>query len=208
MSIRLHDFALSGHAHRVRLFLSLLGLPFETVPVNLAKKEHKGEAFLALNAFGQVPVLQDGELTLPDSNAIILYLALKHDPSRQWWPEAPAQAAQVQRWLSVAAGPLANGASKVRWTRLSGGAPDPAAVDMANHLLVIMDQHLAAQRFLASEQHPTLADIALYSYTARVTEGGIPLEPHAHVRRWLADLEALPRFLPMPSTEPFARKPA
>lgn len=208
MSIRLHDFALSGHAHRVRLFLTLLGLPFETVPVNLAGKEHKGEAFLALNPFGQVPVLQDGDLTLADSNAIIVYLALKHDPSRQWWPEDPAQIARVQRWLSVAAGPLAHGVAKVRWTGLSGGTPEAPVVEMANQLLRLMDQHLAGQRFLASTQHPTLADIALYSYTARVTEGGISLEPHAHLRRWLAELEALPRFLPMPSTEPFARKPS
>ncbi|RZL01789.1 MAG: glutathione S-transferase family protein [Rubrivivax sp.] len=208
MSIRLHDFALSGHAHRVRLFLSLLGLPFETVPVNLAKGEHKGEAFLALNAFGQVPVLQDGDLTLPDSNAIIVYLALKHDPSRQWWPEEPLQIARVQRWLSVAAGPLAHGVAKVRWTVLTGGTPDKAVVEMATQLLRVMDQHLAVQRFLASEHRPTVADIALYSYTARVTEGGIALEPHVHVRRWLAELEALPGFLPMPSTEPFAKKPA
>ncbi|MGH6647884.1 glutathione S-transferase family protein [Aquabacterium sp.] len=208
MTIRLHDFALSGHAHRVRLFLSLLGLPFETVPVNLAKGEHKGEAFLALNAFGQVPVLQDGDLTLPDSNAIIVYLALKYDPSRQWWPEDAAQIAQVQRWLSVAAGPLAHGVAKVRWTGLTGGTPEKPVVEMATQLLRVMDQHLAAQRFLASEAHPTVADIALYSYTARVTEGGISLEPHAQVRRWLAELEALPGFLPMPSTEPFAKKPA
>jgi glutathione S-transferase len=192
----------------VRLFLSLLGLPYETVPVNLPKGEHKGEAFLALNAFGQVPVLQDGDVTLPDSNAIILYLALQHDPSRQWYPQDAVQIARVQRWLSVAAGPLAHGTAKVRWITLSGGTPDKAQVDMATQLLHLMDQHLAAQRFLASERHPTVADIALYSYTARVTEGHVALQPYAHVRRWLAELEALPGFLPMPSTEPFGKKAA
>ena len=207
MSIRLHDFALSGHAHRVRLFLSLLGLSFETVSVNMAKGEHKGEAFLALNAFGQVPVLEDGDVTLSDSNAINVYLALKHDPSRQWWPESPVQIARVQRWLSVAAGQLAQGAARARWICLTGGTPDQAVIDTAVQLLSVMDQHLAGQRFLASEQHPTVADVALYSYTVRAPEGGISLEAHTHVRRWLSELEALPGFVPMPSTQPF-KKPA
>ena len=113
----------------------------------------------------------------------------------------------MQRWLSVAAGPLAHGVAKVRWTGLSGGTQEAAVVDMANQLLRVLDQHLASHRFLASDERPTVADIALYSYTARVTEGGISLEPHVHLRRWLTELEALPRFLPMPSTEPFAGKP-
>lgn len=207
MSIRLHDFTVSGHAHRVRLFLSLLGLAYETVPVNLPQGEHKGEAFLALNPFGQVPVLEDDGVALPDSNAILVYLALKHDPSRQWWPEDALGIARVQRWLSVAAGQLASGVAKARWVRLMGGVPEPAVVDLALHLLRLLDDQLARQRFLASEAHPTVADIALYSYTARVTEGGISLAPFSHVGRWLAELEALPGFLPMPSTEPF-RKPA
>ncbi|MBA4110544.1 MAG: glutathione S-transferase [Leptothrix sp. (in: Bacteria)] len=207
MSIRLHDFALSGHAHRVRLFLSLLGLPFEEVPVDLRGGEHKSAAFLSKNPFGQVPVLEDGPLTLADSNAIITYLALKYDPQRQWWPEAPAQIAEVQRWLSAAAGPLANGAAKARWTTLMGGTPDKAVLDTTRQLLLVMDQHLGGQRFLASEQHPTVADVALYSYTARVPEGGIALEDYPHVQRWLAEVEALPGFAPMPSTQPFG-KPA
>lgn len=207
MSIRLHDFALSGHAHRVRLFLSLLGLPFETVPVNMLKGEHKGQPFLALNAFGQVPVLEDGDVILSDSNAINIYLALKHDPSRQWWPESPVQIARVQRWLSVAAGQLAQGAARARWICLTGGTPDQAVIDTAVQLLRVMDQHLAGQHFLASEGHPTVADIALYSYTVRAPEGGMSLEAYPHVRRWLSELEALPGFVPMPSTQPF-KKPA
>ncbi len=74
-SIRLYRSALSGHCHRVELFLSLLGLPHEPIDVNLAAREHKTPEFLALNPFGQIPVLQDGALTLADSNAILLYLA-------------------------------------------------------------------------------------------------------------------------------------
>src|SRR5690242_15228787 len=97
-TLRVYHHPLSGHAHRVRLFLSLLGLPFETTEIDLVKGEQRQPGFLALNRFGQVPVLQDGELTLADSNAILTYLALRYDTSGRWLPRDPVGAAQVQRW--------------------------------------------------------------------------------------------------------------
>ncbi|MEX0758860.1 MAG: glutathione S-transferase N-terminal domain-containing protein, partial [Tistlia sp.] len=130
--IRLHDFALSGHAHRVRLFLSLLGLPLEIVPMGLAGGAQKRPAFLAINAFGQVPVIEDpngagpgGEpLVLADSNAILVYLAGRYDPSGRWLPREPLAAARVQRWLSVAAGQLNDGAARARILTLFGRPGD------------------------------------------------------------------------------------
>ena len=58
--IRLHRHPLSGHSHRAELMLSLLGLPFERVEVDLAKGAHKAPAFLAKTPFGQVPVIEYG----------------------------------------------------------------------------------------------------------------------------------------------------
>ena len=72
--IRLYRNVVSGHCHRVELFLSLLGLPFEKVELNFLENEHKSPSFLALNPLGQIPVLQDGDVTLADSNAILVYL--------------------------------------------------------------------------------------------------------------------------------------
>ena len=72
--IKLYRSVISGHSHRVELFLSLLGLPVECVDIDLATKGHKTSDFLAMNAFGQVPVIQDGDITLADSNAILVYL--------------------------------------------------------------------------------------------------------------------------------------
>lgn len=82
--VRLYRHPLSGHSHRVELFLSLLGVPFELVEVDLTKGAHKEPAFLALNPLGQVPVLEDGDLVLADSNAILVYLALSYDRARRW----------------------------------------------------------------------------------------------------------------------------
>lgn len=103
--IRLYRHPLSGHAHRAELMLSLLGLEADLIEVDLASGAHKAPDFLALNPLGQVPVIQDAAVTLADSNAILVALARKYDPSGRWYPSDPEAAAAVQRWLSLAAGP-------------------------------------------------------------------------------------------------------
>jgi len=198
--IRLHTFGLSGHAHRAELFLSLLGLPYERIEVNLVRKEQKRPEFLALNPLGKVPVIQDGDVTIPDSAAILVYLALRYDPEGHWLPRDPLRAAQVQRWLSIAAGPLVNGAASARWGGLMGRPADAGQQATAQELLGQMEAHLAAREFLVGDA-PTIADIALYSYTAHVPEGGVPLEPYPRVRGWLARIEALPGYIDMPRGE-------
>lgn len=194
--IRLHRMALSGHAHRVQLFLSLLGLPYEVVEVDLRAGAHKRPEFLRMNCFGQVPVIEDGDVTLGDSNAILVYLEGRYAPG-QWLPRDPVGAAQVQRWLSVAAGQLAFGAAAARVIVLFKRADDPsAAIARANALLQVMDSELAGRPFLAGKE-PTLADIANYTYTAHAPEGNVSLDPYPNVRAWLARIEALPGFVPM-----------
>ena len=109
-AIKLYRHPLSGHAHRVELMLSLLGVPTELVFVDLMKGAHKTPEFLALNRFGQVPVIDDNGIVLADSNAILVYLAGKYG-NGQWLPSDPLAQAKVQRWLSVASGELARGSS-------------------------------------------------------------------------------------------------
>ena len=82
--IRLYRHPVSGHAHRVELMLSLLGLPAELVDVDLFGGAQQGRPeFLAKNPFGQVPVIEDGDATVADSNAILVYLATRYDPAGQ-----------------------------------------------------------------------------------------------------------------------------
>ena len=193
---RLYRHPLSGHAHRAQLMLSLLHVPVELVDVNLAAGEHKTHAFLARNAFGQLPVLEIDGTVLADSNAILLYLAATSDPQRQWWPEDARTQAEVQRWLSVAAGPLASGPAAARVAHVFKRPANPAAVTAAESLFGVMDQHLARQPWLATG-HATLADIALYTYTAHAPEGGVALGRWPHIQAWLARIEALPGFVGM-----------
>jgi glutathione S-transferase len=198
-SIKLYNFPKSGHAHRIELMLSLLNLPTELVFVDLAKGAHKQPDFLALNPFGQVPVIDDNGTVIADSNAILVYLAKKYD-NGNWLPEEPAAAARVQRWLSVAAGPLAFGPAAARLVTVFGAAFNTDEVIARAHtLLKVIDAELATAPFLAGST-PTIADIANYSYIAHAPEGNVSLEPYANVRSWLARIESLPGFVAMPRT--------
>ncbi|AGP40312.1 hypothetical protein SCE1572_40915 [Sorangium cellulosum So0157-2] len=184
----------------MELFLSLLRLPFELVDVDLKSGAHKAPEFLRKNPFGQVPVIEDGDVTLADSNAILVYLAARYDPAGRWLPRDPVAAARVQQWLSVAAGQLVAGPGAARLARVFGAKVDvDRAKAIAGQLLAVVDQHLSARRFLAGDA-PTVADIAMYTYTAHAPEGGVSLEPYGHVRAWLARVEELPGFAPMTRT--------
>jgi len=193
--IRHYRMALSGHCHRVELLLSLLGLPYENVDVDLAAREHKSPAFLARNRFGQVPVIEDGEITLADSNAIMVYLEARYAPGR-FMPRDPAGAARVQRWLSVAAGPLAFGPALARIITLFRRADDPQpAIARAQQLFGVMEAELAERPWLAGTE-TTLADLANYAYVARAPEGNVSLQDYPALRAWLQRIEALPGFVP------------
>jgi len=204
--IRLFHHPLSGHVHRVELFLSLLGLPFEKVLVDLTKGETRTPDFLARNPFGQLPVIEDDGVTIADSNAILVYLARRYDTSGAWLPADALGAAQVQRWFSVAAGPLASGPASARVAVLFGRPRDAAPAQTAQKLFAVMEAHLAQQPFLVGAA-PTLADVSLYTYTAHAPEGGVLLDVYPNLRAWLARIEALPGFVGMrchPAAEPLA----
>lgn len=197
--MKLHYVPLSGHSHRAQLFLALLGVEHELVPVDLAAGEHKTPAFLAMNRFGQVPVLEDGETVIADSNAILVYLAKKYERT-DWLPETPLGAAQVQRWLSVAAGQIAYGVCAARLNTLFNAAFDTDEVIARAHAsLAVIDAELAQREWIAAT-HPTIADIALYSYIANAPEGNVDIGAYRHVEAWLKRIEALPRFVPFPQS--------
>ncbi|KJZ48397.1 glutathione S-transferase family protein [Pseudomonas fluorescens] len=198
-AIKLYNFPRSGHAHRVELMLSLLQLPTELIFVDLPKGAHKQPDFLALNAFGQIPVIDDQGVVLADSNAILVYLAQKYGNGR-WLPTDPVGAAKVQRWLSIAAGPIAFGPARARLITVFGAAYNAEEVIAYSHtVLKVIDQELAATPYLAGAE-PTIADVSAYSYIAHAPEGNVSLEDYANIRAWLARVEALPGFVGMPRT--------
>lgn len=198
-AIRIHSFPLSGHSHRVTLFASLAGINHELVFVDLAAGAQKSEAFRALNPAGQVPVIEDGDVVVTDANAILVYLAKKYAPS--YLPNDPLIEAQIQKFLTLAAGEIAFGPAAARLINVFN-APLDAAFTQATSAKVFgkLETHLQGRQFLVGDQ-PTIADIAIYSYTAHAPEGDVSLEPYPNIRRLLSNIEALPGFVPMPQTK-------
>ena len=198
-AIKLYRHPLSGHSHRVELMLSLLGLPTELVLVDLAKGEHKQPAFLAINAFGQVPVIDDQGVLLSDSNSILVYLAQKYG-NGSWQSSDPLAQAAVQRWLSVAAGQVAYGPAAARLITVFGASFNAdEVIGRAHTLLKVMETELADSAFLTGSA-PSIADVANYSYIAHAPEGNVSLQDYPNVRAWLQRVEALPGFVPMQRT--------
>ncbi len=197
--IRLFGFSLSGHSHRVQLFLSLLDLPYEFIAVDLPNRAQKSQEFLAMNPRGQVPVIVDGDITLYDSTAILVYLAKSYGPA-SWLPDSAVDAAHVQQFLSLAAGEILEGPARARLVTVFKAPLDhELAKGKAQAVLALLDQHLDGRDFLVGTQ-VTIADIACYSYVAHAPEGGVSLAEFARLRRWIARIEALPGFLPMPAS--------
>jgi len=199
-NIKLYRHALSGHSHRAQLLLSLLGLDAELVDVDLAAGEHKQAAFLAKNRFGQLPVLEDGDNVIADSNAILVYLAERYDASNTWMPIDPVAAAQVQRFLSTAAGQVAYGPAAARLVNVFGAALDhKRAIEVAHNLLGVLESHLDGREWLVGD-NPTVADVANYAYIAHAPEGDVSLQNYPNVQTWLGRIAALPGFVPMQAT--------
>ncbi len=203
--ITLHGTERSGHVHRVVLLLRMLEIPYRLV--SAPAEVRRSAEFLRLNPLGQIPVLEDGLILISDSNAILVYLAKRYAPGSRWLPEEPLAASQVQRWLSIAAGEIKYGPALARAIALWGDPGDRnSAVRITGRLFAFMEAHVSDRAYLATE-HPTIADLACYAYTAHAPEGGISLQPYPAIRGWLSRVEALPRFeamlrSPLPSAAP------
>ena len=197
-AVRIHHFPKSGHAHRALVFAKLAGIAHEAVLVDLAAGEHKTERFLAMNPNGQVPVVEDGETVVSDANAILVYLARKYAPN--WLPNDPLEEANVQRWLTLAAGEIAFGSCAARLITVFGAPLDADfAAATAAKAMQKLEAGLDGRDWLVGNR-PTIADVAAYSYTAHAPEGNVSLEPYPNVRAWIVRFEALDGFVAMPAT--------
>ncbi|WP_420413494.1 glutathione S-transferase family protein [Roseibium sp.] len=197
-AVKVYSFPLSGHSHRIELFASLAGINHEIVKVDLAAGEHKQQPFLKLNPLGKVPVIEDGGVVVSDSNAILVYLARKY--ASNWLPTDPVEEAEVQRILSLAANEIANGPAAARLANVFGADVDTdRAKGIAAVVFEYFETHLNDREWLVGSK-PTIADIAVYTYTAHAPEGDISLKDYPKIQALLARIEALPGFVPMPKT--------
>jgi len=195
--MKLHEVALSGNCHKVRLLLSMLGLSYESVAVDLAAGEHHTPAYLALNPFGEVPTLVDGDVAIRDSQAILVYLASCYGGER-WWPQDPVRLAGIVGWLSTAANEIAAGPNSLRLHHKWGRSIDVSRAEtITRRTLNVIERTLENNRWIAGDD-ASIADLAVYPYLALSPEGGVELAPYPHILRWFGDIRLLEGYVSMP----------
>lgn len=199
--MKLYDLELSGNCYKVRLFAALAKIELDIVPVDFMGGEHKRPPLTDLNPWGELPILEDGEVVLRDSQAILVYLAAKYG-DESWLPRDPAGLGEVMQWLSTAANEIQNGPGAARLVDKFGYAIDKTdTLRRAARILPLIEAHLARHRWLAVDR-PTIADCAVMPYVALAPEGGITLDAWPNIRQWLGRIRELPGFIPMPGISP------
>ena len=211
--ITLYDYELSGNCYKIRLFLDILGQPYEKRPVEFFPGlEHKSEEMLALNPLGQLPFLDDDGYLIRDAQAILAYLAVRYAPGSHWYPVAHARRlGEVCQWLAFA-NELTATSSAARLAQVFDFDIDAdKARRGAYQLFRILDEHLwLAERgitdegggWLCSGAQPTIADIACFPYVMLAPEGGLSLTDFPALRRWTDRVKRIPRFTVMSGVFP------
>lgn len=194
--LRLYDYSASCNCYKVRLLLAQLGLPYERVPVDIFNGETLTDEFARVNPMRTTPVLRtaDGR-HLPESNAILLYLAA----GSAYLPDDVYEQAQVVRWLLYEQTDVIPMIGGLRFRLLAGRITpsDPDAIrrrDGAGAVLSLLDEHLSANEFFVAGRY-TIADIAIYGYTHRAHEAGLNLQPYAGVGAWLRRVAEQPGYV-------------
>ncbi|WP_233835554.1 glutathione S-transferase family protein [Paraburkholderia sp. ZP32-5] len=202
--ITLYDYELSGNCYKLRLLMNMLGVEYRKVGVEFfPAKEHRSDAFLALNPLGQLPVLDDDGFVIRDAQAILSYVAARYDESGQWYPTTdPRRLAEVNMWLAFADG-MTGTASAARLADVFNYDIDVARARAGAHVLFrILDEHLwfslrHGGGWICGGNHPTVADIACFPYVALSDEGGISLIDYPSLRQWTDRVKRLPGFIVM-----------
>jgi len=205
--VTLYDFELSADCYAVRLMMSILGVPYETVSVDLYPgADNRANWFLKLNPQGTLPVLVDDGLTVSNANPCLIHLAGKHDATDRW---SPIQNPVMLGWLDFAR-ELSGSAGVARTGVAFGWDADLPALQLEAHrLLRQLDEHLwfgekQGRDWLVDGEHPTIADIAVFPDVTLCEEGGVSRQDYPAIRRWLDRVRRIPGFVVMSGVFPAA----
>ena len=193
--LRLHDYAASANCYKVRLLLAQLGLDYERIPVDIFAGDTLGDDYAARNPARETPVLEVDGCFLPESGAILAYLA----EGTEVLPEQPWERAQVLRWMLFEQTQVMGTIGGLRFRVLTGRLdPDTPAAERrreaSRSALGILDRHLTERTFLAADRY-TIADIAVFGYAHVAGDAGIDLGAYPAVQRWIGAVTSTPRFM-------------
>ena len=189
----LHGSFLSAPTYKVGLMLALTGQPFDYRHVDLSKGQHKTPDFLALNRYGQVPVLQHGSLTLCQSNAILEYLA---EQTGRFGGGDPVERQRCREWLCWSMDRLEPGLFRTRFFERFV-KPDPAVHAYMRKNgemgLGVLNDLLQGRDWLVGSA-ATYADIGVFGAVVHAAEGKFDLGAFPHIAAWQQRVAALPGF--------------
>lgn len=179
---------------KVPIALEELGLDYTLHGINIRKGGQKAPEFVAINPNAKVPVLIDGDLTLTESAAILVYLAEK---TGKLLPASGAARARVFEQLFVHASGLSPAFGNAGFFRKFAPEPIPLAIDRfaneAQRIIGLFDTILGHQRFIAGDEL-SIADIAHYGWLWRRQFAEVSINDAPNVQRYVAELEARPAF--------------
>ena len=188
----------SGNSYKPLLLLSMLGIPYETVAIDLARREQKRPEYLKVNPRGLVPALEDAGTVVWDSTAILVYLARKYGGDA-WLPVAPKPMAEVMQWLAFAQNEIHYGLQFARAIRHFGRPGNfQECQAYGKNALSVLDRWLAGNGWLALGRM-TIADVACYPYVALAPDADIDMGPYPSVLAWIDRIKAQPGYITLPT---------
>ncbi|HXX65651.1 MAG TPA: glutathione S-transferase family protein [Polyangiaceae bacterium] len=204
--MNLYHHPMSLNARRAVMAALHLRAPVDLVLVDLQKGHQRSVDHLRRNPNGKVPVLEDGDFVLWESNAIMQYLA-DVTPGQSVYPQGAKERADVNRWLFWSAHHFTPAVGVLNWERavkplIGLGNADPTEVSRGEKLVIecgrVLDTHLAGKDWI-TQGRLTLADFALAAPLMAMTRAKLPLGDFVHIRGWFArvrDLDAWQRTNP------------
>ena len=160
-------YSLAPNPMKVALFLEEAGLPYEAIPVDTRKGEQHAPDFLALNPNAKVPVIVDGDTTVFDSSAILLYLA---DKTGQFLPDAGLRG-EMLSWLMFTASGIGPFTGQCVHFKHFAPAPQAYAVNRydfeAWRHWQLLEDRLAQREFMVGERY-SLLDMAVWGWARAV----------------------------------------
>lgn len=190
--LTLYGDSISGNCLKTKWTADHLGVDHDWVEISVVEGGTRSDAFMAMNPSGQVPVMRlpDGRI-LPQSNAIILYLAETHGAG-DLIPADPFDRAKMMSWLfweQYSHEPyIAVRRFRKRFLNQADDELDPQLLLRGRRALGVMEMQLTLSNYFVGESL-TLADIALVAYTRVADEGGFDLTEFPNVQRWVARVE-------------------
>ncbi len=189
--MKLYQFPFSPNCQKVVAIANEVGTPLELATVDLFKGEARSPAMLAKNPNGKLPILEDGDFVLWESNAMLAYIAAKAGRT-DLAPTTPRERADVDRWMAWQGAHFAPAIRKVAFERivkkLAGrGAPDEAMVKLGTEEFAVATSALEAS--LGSKEYVcgrlTIADFSLVPYAALTESCGLDFGAYPKASAWL-----------------------